>query len=174
MNFNVRCLNAASGGFAPRGTYDFSADPVALFNLDDDRVGAKLEKPNFVHTGKLTRDTMQQIDNMNGGKDAVWYRRTLGPSVFASNWTFVDHLLIPPGASVGRHFHSGVEEVYLVIKGRGTITVDDKTAELITGDAVPIRAGETHSLENTSSEPLEFIIYGVALEKGKLDMNTVR
>jgi mannose-6-phosphate isomerase-like protein (cupin superfamily) len=174
VNFNVRCSNAASGGFAPRGVYNFSADPVALFNLGDDRVGAKLEKPSFIHTGKLTKDAMQQIANMNGGKDSVWYRRALGPSVFASNWAFVDHLLIPPGASVGRHSHSGAEEVYLVIKGKGKIAVNDETAELIKGDAVPIRAGEIHSLENTSTEPLEFIIYGVALEKGKLDISTVK
>lgn len=173
VNFNVRCSNAAPGGFAPRGTYNFSADPVALLDLDDDRVGVKLEKPNFLHTGKLTKDTMQQIVNMNGGKDAVWYRRTLGPSVFASNWAFVDHLLIPPGASVGKHFHSGVEEVYLVIEGRGSITVDDETADLVKGDAVPVSAGEIHSLENASGAPFEFIIYGVALEKGKLDIKTV-
>jgi mannose-6-phosphate isomerase-like protein (cupin superfamily) len=92
------------------------------------------------------------------------------PSVFASNWAFVDHLLIPPGASVGKHIHSGVEEVYMVIKGSGRITVDDETAELVKGDAVPVRAGEIHSLENTSNEPFEFIIYGVAFEKGKLDI----
>ncbi len=174
VNFNVRCPNAASGGFAPKGTYSFSADPLTLFNLDDDRVGAQLEKPNFLHTGKLTKDSMQKIANMNGGKDTVWYRRALGPSVFASNWAFVDHLLVPPGASVGKHFHSGVEEVYLVIKGKGKIAVNDEMAELINGDAVPIRAGEIHSLENISTEPFEFIIYGVALEKGKLDISTVK
>ncbi len=174
VNFNVRCLNAGSGGFAPKGTYNFSADPIALFNLDDDMVGANLEKPSFIHTGKLTQDTMQQIANMNGGKDSVWYRRAIGPSAFASNWAFVDHLLLPPGASVGRHFHSGVEEVCLVIKGKGKMTVNDETAELINGDAVPIRAGEIHSLENTSNEPFEFIIYGVALEKGKLDISTAK
>ncbi|MFX0117642.1 MAG: cupin domain-containing protein, partial [Candidatus Hodarchaeota archaeon] len=33
VNFNVRCSNAATGGFAPRGTYNFSANPVALFDL---------------------------------------------------------------------------------------------------------------------------------------------
>ena len=117
---------------------------------------------------------MQQIANMNGGKDSVWYRRAIGPSAFDSNWAFVDHLLILPEASVGKHFHSGVEEAYLVIKGKGKITLNDETAELINGDAVPIRAGEIHSLENTSNEPLEFIIYGVALEKGRLDINTVK
>ena len=56
---------------------------------------------------------------MNGGKDTVFYRRALGPGSFASNWAFVDHLLIPAGSSVGRHYHAGVDEVYFVIKGKG-------------------------------------------------------
>lgn len=174
VNFNVRCSNAASGGFSPGVSYNFTADPTALFNLDDDRVGVKLEKPNFIHTGHLTRESLRPVANMNGGKDTVFYRRALGPSAFASNWAYVDHLLIPSKASVGKHFHAGVEEVYLVIKGKGTVHVNDEMAEVKYGDAIPIRAGEIHSLESTASEPLELIIYGVTLEKGKLDITTVK
>ncbi len=174
VNFNVSCISGESGGYSPRGSFNYSADPTGVFNLDDDRVGATLEKPNFVHTGQLTRDLLRPVANMNGGKDTVMYRRAIGPSAFVSNWAFVDHLLIPPQASVGKHFHSGVEEVYLVIKGKCVIHVDDEMAELSYGDAVPIQAGEIHSLENNSEEPVEFIIYGVALEKGKLDITAVK
>ena len=31
----------------------------------------------------------------------------------------LDHLVIPPGASVGRHAHTGVEEVFYVMDGAG-------------------------------------------------------
>lgn len=176
VNFNVRVSNTGSGmmGFPGRGSYNYSADPTALFNLGDDRVGAKLEKPTFLHTGQLTRKSLRPVFNMTGGKDTVYYRRALGPSAFVSNWAFVDHLLIPPKASVGRHVHNGVDEVYFVIKGSGTIHVNDESADISYGDAVPVRAGEIHSLENNSTEPFELIIYGIALEKGKLDVTTVK
>jgi mannose-6-phosphate isomerase-like protein (cupin superfamily) len=181
VNFNVAVISpaeeagygraAGGGGFQRRGAYNYSADPTGLFETADDRAGVTLEKkPTFIYTRQLTKDLLRPVVNMDGGKDTVFYRRALGPGAFASNWAFVDHLLIPAGASVGRHYHSGVDEVYFVIKGKGKVHVNDEWADLAYGDAVPVRAGEIHSLESTGTEPLEMIVYGVALEKGKLDV----
>jgi mannose-6-phosphate isomerase-like protein (cupin superfamily) len=159
------------GGFPRRGSFNYSADPTGLFETADDRVGVTLVKqPTFIHTGQLTKDKMRPVARMNGGKDTVFYRRALGPGAFASNWAFVDHLLIPVGSSVGRHYHSGVDEVYFVIKGKGEVHVNDEFADIAYGDAVPVRAGEIHALESSATEPLEVVIYGIALEKGKLDV----
>jgi mannose-6-phosphate isomerase-like protein (cupin superfamily) len=184
VNFNVAVVNpaeaagynpaAGSGGFPRRGSYSYSSDPTGLFETGDDRVGATLEKkPTFIYTRQLTKDLFHPVVNMNGGKDTVFYRRALGPGAFASNWAFVDHLLIPAGSSVGRHYHSGVDEVYFVIKGKGKVHVNDEWADIAYGDAVPVRAGEIHSLESTETDLLELIVYGVALEKGKLDVTDV-
>jgi mannose-6-phosphate isomerase-like protein (cupin superfamily) len=180
VNFNVAVTDPASGagapagGFPRRGSYNYSADPTGLFEVSDDRVGATLEKkPTFIHTRQLTRDLLRPVVNMDGGRDTVFYRRALGPNAFVSNWAFVDHLLIPTKASVGRHYHSGVDEVYLVIKGKGKVHVNDEVADIAYGDAVPVRAGEIHSLESTATDPLEMVVYGVALEKGKLDVTDV-
>ena len=60
-----------------------------------------------------------------------------------------------------------------MIKGKGTVHVNDENASIVYGDAIPVKAKEIHSIENNSNEPLEFIIYGVALEKGKLDVTDV-
>lgn len=184
VNFNVAVINPAEAagyggtgggrGMPRRGAFNYSADPTGLFETADDRSDATLEKkPTFIHTRQLTKDLARPVVHMNGGKDTVFYRRALGPGAFASNWAFVDYLLIPPGASVGRHFHSGVEEVYFVFKGKGKVHVNDEVSDIAYGDAVPVRAGEIHSLESTSTDPLEMIVYGVALEKGKLDVTNV-
>ena len=184
VNFNVAITDPAQltgtgpasqgGAFPRRGAYNYSADPTGLFETADDRVGATLvKKPTFINTRQLTKDLLRPVANMDGGKDTVFYRRALGPGAFVSNWAFVDHLLIPAGSSVGRHFHSGVEEVYLVIKGKGSVHVNDEVADIVYGDAVPVRAGEIHSFESTATDPLEMIVYGVALEKGKLDVTDV-
>jgi mannose-6-phosphate isomerase-like protein (cupin superfamily) len=183
VNFNVVITSpgeatgygsAAGGGSFRRGAYNYSADPTGLFETADDRSNVTLEKkPTFIYTRQLTKDLLRPVVHMDGGKDTVFYRRALGPGSFESNWAFVDHLLIPAGASVGRHYHSGVDEVYLVIKGKGAVHVNDEVADIAYGDAVPVRAGEIHSFESTATDPLEMIVYGVALEKGKLDVTDV-
>jgi mannose-6-phosphate isomerase-like protein (cupin superfamily) len=181
VNFNVAVTSPgetvntqSAGGFQRRGSYNYSTDPTGLFEMSDDRVGVTLEKkPTFISTRQLTKELLRPVARMDGGKDTVFYRRALGPGSFESNWAFVDHLLIPVGSSVGRHFHSGVDEVYFVIRGKGKIHVNDEWADIAYGDAVPVRAGEIHSLESSETDPLEMIVYGVALEKGKLDVTDV-
>lgn len=176
VNFNVSMpapptAGSAGGMMMARSGFNYSADPTGTFDLGDDRANVKqLEsKPTFINSGKLTIETLRPVVNMNGGKDTVFYRRTIGSATFASNWAFFDHLLIPVGATVGRHYHQGVDEVYFVIKGSGKIHVNDEVADLAYGCAVPVKAGEIHMLESSATEPLEIVIYGVAHEKGKLD-----
>jgi len=175
VNFNVRVGNPPARPATLDWSAAFLADPTGGFDLGDDRVGAPLESnPVFVHTRRLTRELARPFANMNGGKGTVYYRRALGPSAFYSNWAFVDHLMVPSGASVGRHVHNGVEEIYFVISGEGVALVNEENAPIRKGDAVPIRVKDVHSFENTGSADLEFLVYGVALEKGKLDTADVK
>jgi mannose-6-phosphate isomerase-like protein (cupin superfamily) len=52
-----------------------------------------------------------------------------------------------------------------VLAGNGTVTVKgaaSDTASIRTGDAIPIKIGESSSFTNTGSEPLELFVMGVA------------
>jgi mannose-6-phosphate isomerase-like protein (cupin superfamily) len=113
---------------------------------------------------------------MNGGKGTAQYRRALAPSVFAGPWAYVDHLVLPPGAAIGPHSHRGLAEFYYVMSGDGAVTIgargQNETAVIHTGDAVPIQLGEIHAFENNGSQPLEFMIVGVARDMRK-ELDTV-
>ena len=158
-------MNIAVGSV--KGKYDAS-------DLGDDRVGVTIDpKPVFI-TMHLDRKLLAQVLNFHGGIGAVQYRRVLEPEVFFTNWAYVDHLVIPAGASVGRHVHAGVEEFFYVINGQGSARIGDETAAIKKGDAVPVHFNDVHSFENTAPGDLEFMIVGVAREKGRLDVTDVK
>ncbi|MFB3776999.1 MAG: cupin domain-containing protein [Bryobacteraceae bacterium] len=186
MNINFRAPNAppvpptpaagapARGGAPGRGGFSYTMDSTATFDLGDDRVGVPLDPVPVFITTRLYRDLLQPVAGLSGGKGTVLVRRALGPSVYVGNWAFVDHLVLPPGTSVGRHRHQGVDEIYYVMNGEGTVAVGAETAPVRRYDAVPIRAKEVHALENTGPLDLELMVVGVALEKGRLDSEDVK
>ncbi len=146
MNINVSTIP---------GYYD-------AFNLDDGRVGAPKDAiPQFVSM-HLDRALLQPWPNLDGGQGTAMYRRALDASVFASAWSYVDHILLPPGASLGPVSRKGMSEVYYVMKGKGEATIGGDTAQIGEGDAVPAAIDESRAFRNTGTEPLEFMVIGVA------------
>lgn len=160
MNINVSAL---------KGEYD-------AFDLMDGRADVALDKIPVFMTMSLDRSLLRNIQGMNGGKGTAQYRRALAPSVFAGPWAYVDHVVLPPGASIGSHMHRGVAEFYYVMSGQGSVSMlnrgQSETAPIRTGDAIPVQMGEMHSFENTGTEPLEFLVAGVARDAHNKEVDT--
>jgi mannose-6-phosphate isomerase-like protein (cupin superfamily) len=156
MNLNVSLV---------AGVYD-------AFDLNDTRAGAALDPVPTFMTMRLDRALLRPPGARGRGAaptpaspTAVVSRRVLGPSVFSTPWAYVDHVIVPPAASTPDLAHDAVGEAYYVLAGVGTVAITGATrdtATVRTGDAIPIRIGESSRFSNTGAEPLELFVMGVA------------
>ena len=161
MNINVSAI---------KGAYD-------AFNLDDGRANAPVEAIPAFMAMHLDRALLRPATGLHGATGAIQYRRALDSSVSLTNWSYVDHLLLPPGTSTTPHMHMEQAEFYYVMNGQGTVTVGGgrggaETAPIKAMDAIPINLGDVHSFANTGTEPLEFMIVGVSRDGHKTDETT--
>jgi len=59
-----------------------------------------------------------------------------------------------------KFFHTGYDEIYYVVSGTGTVTLDQAVYPVRPGTVVVIPAGVLHSLEPNPGQELEFVIFG--------------
>jgi mannose-6-phosphate isomerase-like protein (cupin superfamily) len=60
-----------------------------------------------------------------------------------------------------RFFHTGYDEVYYVLSGKGSVTLDGKASPLRPGSVVVIPAGVSHSVQSDPGLEVEFVIFGI-------------
>jgi mannose-6-phosphate isomerase-like protein (cupin superfamily) len=139
------------------------------FDLNDSLEHQTLDPvPQFINF-RLDKTLLRAVNAMDGGQGTVQYRRALPPTVFTTTWSYIDHLVIPPGASVGSRALPNLAEVYYVITGDGTVNLGAEQAAIHSGDAIPVRLNESRAIANTGTAPLEFLIVGVAKDMAAKD-----
>jgi mannose-6-phosphate isomerase-like protein (cupin superfamily)/heme-degrading monooxygenase HmoA len=140
------------------------------FDLGDSREGATLDPiPSFVY-GRLEKDKLKPNNPAYEG-EGVQYRRVLGPEVFSTDWNHVDHVAIAPGKSVITRKLNGFEEVYYVIRGKGSVAIGNDNTAFKANDAFFGSLGETIKLSNESPEDVELLVIGIVPSKQQLLFN---
>jgi mannose-6-phosphate isomerase-like protein (cupin superfamily) len=95
------------------------------------------------------------------GQGNIRFSRRMEMDVL-SGCNFLDMSILPPGTSIGLHTHDrDDEEIYIVISGRGRMTVETDTFQVGPGDVIVNRPGGTHALENTGTEDLRLVVIDV-------------
>ena len=138
-------------------------------DFKNDLVDAEPKNADKVPVGWIDRSLLNDGVAAHGGKGKLSFRRIWSHESFKSNWGFVDHVVIPPGCSIGYHRHDTIEECYIIVSGKGRMTVDDETEEVVAWDATPNKLGSAHGIYNHTDKDLEILNMAVSMEKGKFD-----
>ncbi|MFP6643461.1 MAG: cupin domain-containing protein [Candidatus Latescibacterota bacterium] len=114
----------------------------------------------------FARDRLPWRDAVHGGGGRIGTRHLWRPEDFVSSWTFVDHAMLSEGSSLGCHYHDHLEEAFVVLSGRGWMTIGDATVEIGAGAVTLQRANIGHGLYNPFAEELDFIRVAVSTPDG--------
>lgn len=69
----------------------------------------------------------------------------------------VKRIQVNPGGRLSLQYHFKRSEVWTIISGVGTITINDQIREYAPGQVALIPQGAHHRIENKTNEPLIFI-----------------
>ena len=93
---------------------------------------------------------------MRGGKGDVSLAQTPGDAL-ARHLRLFSEIIIPPGAGIGTHAHSGETEYFYIMEGTGTVNDNGTTVKVQPGDIVVTGGGAIHNIENHTNAPLRLV-----------------
>jgi len=108
----------------------------------------------------ITDLPMQPASHSSGARPVLFgtaflYEQFKGP------WSHVEYVTVPAGSAIPIHSHEREEEVYFIVSGTGTLTVDGKPWQVRPGVLAACPAGHSHGLSNDGEDDLTLIVVGV-------------
>ena len=106
------------------------------------------------HREELRHDA---IESFRGGKGVTTFIHLLEKEQFHNKGRLFAHHILKAGAATGYHKHEADFEVYYILKGEGTFNDNGQLCPVKEGDIAITEIGQSHCIENTGTEDLEFI-----------------
>lgn len=119
--------------------------------------------------GLIRNDTsgLAQTRSQVGGEGICRWKMLMNGMHLEGNWNCVEFVVIEPGASVGEHVHLRTEEIYYILSGRATVTMDGRRIDARPGDLITTPIGSSHSIANEGAADMEFFVAEVFPEAGR-------
>lgn len=95
--------------------------------------------------------------NKAGGKGEIYITHLLTENEMVGQCGMFAKVVIPPGNSLGEHFHNGNTETYHILQGKAMYIDNDQKYEVKPGDTTFCADGSKHGIENIGDEDLVFI-----------------
>ena len=87
-------------------------------------------------------------------------------------WNFIDtdilsvkQELMPPDTAEQLHYHEKASQVFFILKGKATFTIDGVESVLKPEQGIEIKPGQKHFISNKENSDLEFILYSTPSTK---------
>jgi mannose-6-phosphate isomerase-like protein (cupin superfamily) len=99
----------------------------------------------------------EPMEKARGGVGVAIFDHILEKTEMKANCRMFTKITLEPGASIGSHQHADEEDVYYIVRGLATVTDNGKTCTMYPGEVMYTGSGESHSIANEGTEPLEFV-----------------
>ena len=107
----------------------------------------------------------KEVDhNSHDGEGSIDIYRAFRRKDFDGAWDFAIRVVMPPGSSMGEHTHDDDEEMYIILKGEGTMIIEGVEWPVVAGDMIVNKRFGTHGLINTSDSEIELLIIQASLK----------
>jgi mannose-6-phosphate isomerase-like protein (cupin superfamily) len=113
-------------------------------------------------------ESMEKGDS-HGGIGSLLAERVAGQSV-GSAVRHIDLVVLPPEATIAGHLHQlDNEELYIVVKGRGLMSLDERQVVVELGDVIRNRPGGYHGFNNHSGEDVWLVVVELKFDPSSLE-----
>lgn len=107
---------------------------------------------------------LNPVQEAKNGRGTIFYTNLFCSKLPEIRLDRVEYICIPAGASIGLHTHKyKAEEWYYFISGKGRVNVNWDMFDVVPGDVCTFREGDSHSVENITSEALNILMIKVLL-----------
>ena len=89
-------------------------------------------------------------------------------SDFVNKVDFICRIVMPPNTSTGYHQHGNDEEIYIILEGKGTMTIEGKEYIIKKGDMIKNPPFGSHGLVNDSNSELDFLVLQLPVTDSEL------
>ena len=72
-------------------------------------------------------------------------------------------ITVPPGGTNRIHIHKDIEQIYIFLRGEGTVQVGDENSDVIAGDVVFLPANIGHGFFNTGDKTAIILLIGTRI-----------
>ena len=134
------------------------------FDLGDNLAETKKDDVPVFVSSRLDTGQLKQDNEVYKGK-GVLYRRIFNPEIFRTDWNHVDHVVVPSGSTTEKRQLEGVEEVYYIMNGSGSVSVGSATAKIQKDDSFHAGLGEEIAWSSSGNDDLEILVIGIAASK---------
>lgn len=93
----------------------------------------------------------------NGNGETEMHKLLNGADEMYGKGRMFNKMILAPGNSIGVHQHSGDNEIFYFLSGTGEYNDNGNIVTVNPGDVAVCSDGETHSIVNNGTVPLEFV-----------------